>query len=254
MGNLQNPVLKAALSSNTADHFISDEKTTLSMLCHLCWVKNTIIPKEADQLMELFSKRTSMCGIGTKRVKYFLDRKVKEGDLEAELLYTALKMEDKRISSLLCSFKYRGKNLYGVKRLLDDLLFIIDIYKVGDYGYLDLLYSDYNITGSELARGLCIDLPGDEQLGYAVSDWDDNKPFKGVLRNTHKTNLAKLEDAINRLYGDQIVEKYGSPATAIDVKLPNVIIKKAERSDEVYVLEPKGWFVAACQRNLQRGI
>ena len=240
MGNLQNPVLDAALSSNAADHFISDEKTTLSMLCHLCWVKNTITPKEADQLMELFSKRTSMCGIGTKRVKYFLDRKVKEGDLEAELLYTALKMEDKRISSLLCS--------------LDDLLFIIDVYKVGDYGYLDLLYSDYNITGSELARGLCIDLPGDEQLGYAVSDWDDNKPFKGVLRNTHKTNLAKLEDAINRLFGDQIVEKYGSPATAIDIKLPNVIIKKAERSDEVYVLEPQGWFVAACQRNLQRGI
>lgn len=233
-------ISNAALSSKAENHFIytDDEKLYLSLYTEY-WEKNTITLKEADQLEELFAKRSSLCGIGTKRVKKFLASKAKEGDMAAKVLNVALKAEDKRISSLMCSSRYRSHSVNMAAYLLAELLHLIDDSGIGGYGFLGLQHSDFNVTGNEVARELCIDLPGDEQLGYVVPGWLGNRPFKGEVKNPHRTNLAKLEDAINRLYGVRIVEKYGSTGIAVDVKLPNVVILREEENNRAYVLEPK---------------
>lgn len=243
-----NKILNAAFSSKAEDHFISDDNATTAMLDGLFWTKNTIALHQADMLEELFVKRTSMCGIGTKRVKYFLDRKASEGDTAAKILYTALKAEDKRLSSLMCSDKYRTSSFNEVENQLSGLVDLISYSKIGSFNYVDIPYSDCLLH--EIGKGslLLIDLPGDEQIGYIVLGWNDKEPNTGELKSSDRTNLTKIETAINRLYGNQIVEKYGSPATAIDAKLPNVIIVRDQKYAVTHILEPKAWCKAAYRR------
>lgn len=243
-----NTILKAVFSSKAEDHFITDANATTATLDGLFWTKNTIALQQADLLEELFVKRASMCGIGTKRVKYFLARKANEGDKAAEILYAALKAEDKRLSSLMCSDRYRTSSFNEVEFQLSDLVDLISDSKIGSFNYVDIPYSDCLLH--EIGKGslLLIDLPGDEQIGYFVLGWNDKRPKTGELKSSDRTNLSKIEAAINRLYGNQIVEKYGSPATAIDVKLPNVIIVRDLKCAVTRILEPKAWFKAAYRR------
>lgn len=188
------------------------------------YCKNLITLIEADQLEELFSKRTSMCGVGTKRVKYYLNRRAKKGDRIAEVLYLALKAEDKRISSMMCSDRYRDRNENQAACILSDLFNLIDKSGIGDYGYLDFPYSDFKL-GADVGF-VCIDLPGCEQIGYVVPGRLKRRPYTRELNNPDKTNLAKIEEAVNRLYGEQIVSTYGSTVGTIEVKLPKVVIKR----------------------------
>jgi hypothetical protein len=247
-------LLKAAFSSKAEDHFISDDNTGMGTLERLFWFKNTIAIQQADQLEELFVKRTMMCGIGTKRVKNFLAGKVKEGDKAAKILYTVLKAEDKRLSSLMCSDKYRTSSCNDVTEYLNILVNLIHQSKIGSFDYVDIPYSDCLVHKDGQMNVLLIDLPGDEQVGYLVPGCYGRKPFTGELKSTARTNLTKIEAAINRLYGNQIVEKYGSPATEIDVKLPNVIIKYDDECDVAFILEPTDSCKAAYQKMSQWGI
>jgi len=244
-----NTILKAAFSSKAEDHFISDDNATTATLDGLFWTKNRIALQQADLLEELFVKRTSMCGIGTKRVKYFLGRKANEGDKAAEILYAALKVEDKRLSSLMCSDWYRTSSFNEVEFQLTDLVDLISNSKIGSINCVDIPYSDCLLHKIGKESLLLIDLPGDEQIGYIVLGWNDKIPNTGELKSSDRTNLTKIEAAINRLYGNQIVEKYGSPATAIDVKLPNVIVVRDLKYVETRILEPKAWCKAAYLRN-----
>lgn len=251
--NSENMVLNAVFSSKAESHFISDDDTTKAMFERLFWTKNTFALQQADLLEELFVKRATMCGIGTKRVKYFLAHKASEGDKAAEILYVALKAEDKRLSSLMCSDRYRTSSFNEVKYQLAYLVDLISDSKIGRFEYSDIPYSDCLVHEIGKASVLLIDLPGDEQIGYIVPGRHGKKSNTGELKSSGRTNLAKIEAAINRLYGNQIVEKYGSPATAIDVKLPNVIIVRDEKCDLTRILEPKAWCKAAYQRMVQRG-
>ena len=200
---------------------------------------NTVSINEANQIEELFSKRATMCGIGTRKLKNFLNRKAKEGDTVAEILNTALKAEDKRISSMICSSDYRIRNANQAINIISDLLSLIYKNKIGSYGYIDFPYSDYTINSSESIGLLCINLPGNVQIGYIIPRWYKVKTtYNGELINSDKSNLAKIEDAINTIYGKQIEKKYGSSAAVANVTLPNIVIERYENCARIDVVKP----------------
>lgn len=55
--------------------------------------------KNYDLGEQLSESRINMCGIGTRKVKLFLNRKVKQGDTKAQILRIALEAEDANISA-----------------------------------------------------------------------------------------------------------------------------------------------------------
>ena len=48
---------------------------------------------------EQIDMRESFCGVGTRRIKFFLNQKVKKGDKIAELLRVALELNDVNVSA-----------------------------------------------------------------------------------------------------------------------------------------------------------
>lgn len=218
-------------SINNLPFTVTKEDINKGNLKEKLFYNNKITLKEASQLEELWSKRSTMCGIGTKRLKNFLNRKAKEGDKVAEILYVALKVEDQRISSRMWSEKYRNHNAKNASSLLYDLLDLIEESGIGDYGFMDLPFSDFALSKSEQVRLLCIDLPGCEQITYVVPfDWKCcQKPYNGELKKSGKTILAKLADAIDGIYGAQIIKKYKASGIMLtNVKLPDIVIEKHE--------------------------
>lgn len=237
LNNINN-LFNMALDINSESHSAKANNNCLTRPAEGYYTKNRISLQEADQLEELIAKRTTMCGIGTKRVKNFLLRKAKEGDRVAEVLYVALNAEDKRISSRMCSDTYRDKNVNKASYLLYDLIRLIDKTGVGDYGYLALPFSDYTLSSSENVKLICIDLPGEVQIGFVMSFiYGSKKPYKGLVNSSTMTNLAKIEQAINSVYGEQILKKYGAQPVAAKVVLPNIVIERHDNYAEV--LEPR---------------
>ena len=55
--------------------------------------------KNAGLCNQLYNSRNQMCGIGTRKVKLFLNKKMKEGDRNAMILRTALEAEDANINA-----------------------------------------------------------------------------------------------------------------------------------------------------------
>ena len=225
-------------SFNEMQTKVSNEVIAMTRPDEGYYPKNRISLQEADQLEELIAKRTTMCGIGTKRVKNFLLRKAKEGDDTAAVLYVALNAEDKRISSRMCSDTYRGKNVNNASFLLCDLIRLIDKTGVGGYGYLALPFSDYALSTYENLKLLCVDLPGQVQIVFVTPFiYGIEKPYSGFVNGASMTNLTKIEQAINRVYGEQILKKYGANPAAANVVLPNIVIERHEKY--AVVLEPR---------------
>lgn len=70
--------------------------------------------KNRKLVRSLMDSRENFCGIGTRKVKLLLNKKVKEGDKLAELYRTALEIEDQNIQAKKTYGKYRQKT-YDVK-------------------------------------------------------------------------------------------------------------------------------------------
>jgi hypothetical protein len=205
-----------------------------------CHLQNVISLEDVSQFKELCDKRASMCGIGTKRLKNFLNRKAKEGDKAAEILYVALNVEDGRIMSRLYDAKFRVKRINIVDNDLDKLIHLIAESGIGDYGYIEPPYCSFAITQAH-EETICIELPGDEQIGFVYRMYRDHdglyKSYNKKLKQCGRTNLTKIEEAINKLYGDQIIKKYGTSAEDKNVKLPNVVIGIEDEKANVFKLE-----------------
>lgn len=227
-------------NSNEMQTKVSNDVVETTEPAEGCYLKNRITLQEADQLEQLLFQRYSMCGIGTKRVKNFLLRKAKEGDHTATVLYVALQVEDKRISSMTCSDWYRSKNYNEALSLLKNLIKLIDETGIGNYGYYNIPYSDYAFNSNDNIKLLCIDLPGGVQIGYVVPMIYGTKKGYGKAVSPgegYHRNLCRIEQAIKKVYGKQILKKYGANPAETKVVLPNIIIDR--HKDYAEVLEPK---------------
>ncbi len=210
------------------------------------YINNYISFNEESQLLELFEKRSNMCGIGTKRLKNFLNRKVKEGDKVAEILCLALKLEDERISSRIYSDKYRKRAFNKVERYLRKFIEVLEDSSICEYGYITAPYYDYNIYQHDKFVTLCIDLPGNHQIGFVIPTYlKIGEHYKKKVKQSKKTVLTKIEEVITSIYGEQITQKYGESAYDTNVKLPNVYFW--EKDDIVLVIKPKLYrYVTTC--------
>lgn len=101
--------------------------------------------KNRELQQQLEKSRGDFCGIGTRKIKLFLNKKIKEGDIIAKLYRMALEIEDKNITAKKIMNKYHG---YG-------------------YEYADKVYAEKHKLIRELI-GLCID--NDIIYGYQVCD------------------------------------------------------------------------------------
>lgn len=158
--------------------------------------------KNHKLVRSLNSMRDEMCGVGTRKVKLMLNKKIKENDKIAELYRVALEVEDCNISAK----KYRGtyKSDYYDKKQ-EKLMELVD---------LCLIYNDEHddkvVYGKEFADGhstnaiVYFELPGCEQISFhtTLSHYEAyeipnyGKEWDGRENST----MYKLEEAINKRY------------------------------------------------------
>lgn len=208
----------------------SQRATVLNVL------SNKISLKEASQLEELFNKKASMCGIGTTRVREFLNHKSIEGDKAAEILRLALNIEDRRISSLVSKKDYFASKVIRVNQSLNNLINLIRKTGIGDYGYIST--TQYTICSDQdpTCRTLYIDLPEGIQISFTVpsSYMVFLKPYEKEVMSSDKSNLVRIEEALNKLYGEEMLERYGSSPAEPDVAPANILIRKHNQYVEIF--------------------
>lgn len=144
----------------------------------------------------LHDKRETMCGLGTRKVKLLLNKKIKEGDNIAELYRKALEVEDCNIRAKETGFYYKGKVYRQKHSLLMELVELCE--KMG------VTYGKQMSDGRETNCIIYFELPGVEQISFhtslepsaALQLPDYGKEWDGKQCST----LSKLETAINERY------------------------------------------------------
>lgn len=153
---------------------------------------------------QLSEKRVSMCGIGTRKLKLFLNKKVKDGDGVAFLYRTAIEAEDASI----CAKKYFGEyrdHYYDKKALLiTSLIALCQSRNDVKFGY-------QNSDDPTTSHVVFFDLPGCEQISFHCNlsrEMERSIPYysdcwDGKVNST----LPKLEQAVFSLYGAELSQK-----------------------------------------------
>lgn len=154
----------------------------------------------ADLVCQLDSMRDKMCGIGTRKLKNFLNRKVKEGDDVAMLYRQAIQIEDVNISAK--KYHNYSDDYYAEKsKLIEKLLDLCASRSDVKYGYQDNA-EDFP------AHIVYFELPGCEQISFHCDlDHPSSVPhYDGKWDDQTNSTLPKLEVAILKLYGEEIEE------------------------------------------------
>lgn len=160
------------------------------------WMKNH------DLVEDLSIMRMAMCGIGTKKVKLFLNKKIKEGDDIAELYRLALEIEDCNVSAKRYYGSYKT-NYYATKhKLIQDLSYKCLLYNKTHSDTIK--YGKQSEDGYSTTHIVYYELPNCKQISFHCSlskneansmpNYDDI--WDGLVNST----LFKLEDAINKRY------------------------------------------------------
>ena len=150
-----------------------------------------------------YHQQEGLCGnIGTRRVKLFLNTKIKEGDKVANAYRLALEAEHKNIDAKNSYGKYKDK-IYEQKRLVIDELISLCLENDFVCGYQDSNVRDTNfIIYFELPDMRQIsfhsDIPNElfSKMKEYEKDWD------GEVNST----IAKIECAIEKRYHDELVQ------------------------------------------------
>lgn len=115
--------------------------------------------KNNELRIQLSTARDSFCnGMGTRKIKLFLNKQIKNGDNNARLYRLALEIEDKNIQAKNVYYYYKDK-VYHQKHL-----FILELAKAcKDYGVT------YGVQKSDNYSANCIfffELPNMEQISF----------------------------------------------------------------------------------------
>lgn len=156
----------------------------------------TALAKNEKLSKILHDKRETMCGVGTRRVKLMLNKRIKQGDKVAELYRKAIEVEDCNIRAKESNYYYKGKIYRQKARLLMDL---VDLCLKAD-----VVFGKQMVDGRETNCILYFELPHVEQIsfhttleGHELSMIPDYpKQWDGKTCST----LDKLEDNFNELY------------------------------------------------------
>lgn len=148
-------------------------------------------------------QQEGLCGnIGTRRVKLFLNTKIKEGDKVANAYRLALEAEHKNIDAKNSYGKYKDK-IYEQKRLVIDELISLCLENDFVCGY-----QDSNVRDTEFI--IYFELPDMRQISFHSDIPNElfgkmkeyEKEWDGEVNST----IAKIESAIEKRYHDELVQ------------------------------------------------
>ena len=153
-----------------------------------------------DDLVELlYDKRINMCSMGTRRVKCFLNKQIKNGDKNAELLKLALEIEDANILAKE-HWNYSTAFYNKKKRLIDQL-----VQKCKENNIVfGIQKSDVEIVN----HIIYFELPNCEQISFHNTfDSVKNLPiYDKEWDGKRNSTLLKLENAIEITFKDSLEE------------------------------------------------
>lgn len=148
-------------------------------------------------------QQEGLCGnIGTRRVKLFLNTKIKEGDIVANAYRLALEAEHKNIDAKNSYGKYKDK-IYDQKRLVIDELIELCLENGFICGYQNSDVRDTNFI-------IYFELPDMRQISFHSDIPNElfgkmkvyEKEWDGEVNST----IAKIECAIEKRYHNELVQ------------------------------------------------
>lgn len=156
--------------------------------------------KNQELAVQLKSARKEMCGIGTRSVKLFLNKKMKAGDKNAEILRILLETEDYNIKAKDTS--YHPEWLYYKKG--EFIKKCLGLYKNTELNY-GIQHSD-NYSANAIVY---FHLPGtNEQISFHTNfenkEFEDYPEYKEEWDGLVNSTIPKIEKAIQNLYAEDI--------------------------------------------------
>lgn len=180
------------------------------------------IMKNEDLVWLGESMKSSMCKVGQKKVKLFLNSLVKKGDSIAKMYRLILEAENDNINAK----KYRNtssrsyKDEYYKKKRATIEELIREVINYNNSNESKIIFGTQKSDVSETSLIIYFDLPGCEQISFHTdisSNLLPNVP-KYQLKWDGKVNstLPKIERAINSRYYDELYAKYKKEIDEID--------------------------------------
>jgi len=150
--------------------------------------------------------RDIFCGIGTRKVKLFLNSLIKKGDKIAKLYRTILELQEANILAKLYFGKWRREYYDKKEYLISSLVSLCKDISDVNYGFT---VEHTRVTD----HIIYFDLPGCEQISYhcnlSPSQLKSIPEYNGVWDGQEDNALAKIESAIMGRYGAVLKKKYG---------------------------------------------
>ena len=158
--------------------------------------REEVINKNLNLIQQLSKKRENMCGLGTRKVKLFLNKQIKNNDINAELYRVALEVEDYNIQAKECRGKFRDKK-YNVKhKKIIELIDLCEKYGV-KYGI--------EVKREHLTNVIFyFELPKMRQISFHTSlynnDFDKYPKYDKEWDGEVNSTLNKIEETLNNVY------------------------------------------------------
>lgn len=158
--------------------------------------------KNRELVKRLAEMRESMCGMGTRKVKLFLNKRIKQGDKVAELYRVALETEDYNIKAKDTNPFYQDK-VYRKKH--EYILKLVSLCQS-----MEIVYGWQPSDVRGVNAVMYFDLPGVEQISFhtemSEEEKKNNPTYPGEWDGKQQSTLWKLEVAIKGKYFDEIGE------------------------------------------------
>lgn len=149
---------------------------------------------------QLEDARENFCGLGTKRIKFFLNKLSKQGDINATVLRLLLEIEDKNISAK--KIWYHPEWLYYKKsELLKDCARIYGennmtygVQRSDNHSANTVMYFELPLTGEQVSFHTNMDNEEYRKYPEYPKKWDE------LINST----IPKIEKCLTTIYGKEI--------------------------------------------------
>lgn len=155
--------------------------------------------KNQNLIAQLTEKRNTMCGIGTRRLKLFLNKLIKTGDIIAQCYRLALELQDTNIVAKRQYGGYRDKAYEKKRDLLRELIGLCRTHG-WMYGY-----QASSVIGVDAI--IYFELPDMEQISFHTRLRElggDIPPYPKPWNGKENYTLIAIEQAIMNRYGEAI--------------------------------------------------
>jgi hypothetical protein len=158
--------------------------------------------------------KTSMCRIGQKKVKLFLNSLVKKGDAIAKMYRLILEAENHNINAKkyrnTISFSYKDEYYEKKREVIEEL--IKEILEYNKTSEEKIVFGTQKSDVSETSLIIYFELPDCEQISFHTDIsrglMSSVPKYKKSWDGKVNTTLPKIERAVNKRYSSELYAKY----------------------------------------------